>query len=308
MAADEPGGGVEAGPLTAPDTRRRPAAPRRRLPTGEHPISIEAVGLAARYRGLPVWSDASFAIGAGEFVAILGPNGAGKSTLFRVLLGLMAPAAGRLSVLGHPPRRGNPRIGYVPQRRTLDPGLRIRGTSFVGLGLDGHRWGVPAPGHRRSDKYGRVHAALMAVGAHDYAGRPIGQLSGGEQQRLVLAQALVSDPALLLLDEPLASLDLRHQASMTELVASLVCDRGLTAALITHDINPLLPFVDRVVYVANRRMAVGKVADVINPETLSRLYGSPIEVLTDSRGRLLTVGPESAIGPAGIGGHWGDCQ
>ncbi|HEY9288915.1 MAG TPA: ATP-binding cassette domain-containing protein [Candidatus Dormibacteraeota bacterium] len=256
------------------------------------PAAISADQVAATYGSRLVWRNASFTVEPGEFVVVLGPNGSGKSTLFRLLLGLLAPAAGRLSVLGVRPRRGNPAIGYVPQRRELDRDAPIRGREYVHLGFDGHQWGFELPGVARAG-HQQVEEAIEAVDAQDYADRSIGRLSGGEQQRLLLAQALVGNPQLLLLDEPLASLDLRNQLAISELIASVARTRHLTVLLIAHDINPLLPVVDRVLYVAHGGVAIGKPNDVITGPTLSRLYGSPIEVLHDSHGHLFVVGLEA---------------
>jgi zinc/manganese transport system ATP-binding protein len=204
----------------------------------------------------------------------------------------MPPAAGRLSVLGQRPRRGNPAIGYVPQRRELDRDAPIRGRDYVHLGFDGHQWGFELPGVGRAG-HQQVEQAIDAVDAQTYADRSIGRLSGGEQQRLLLAQALVGNPQLLLLDEPLASLDLRNQLAISELVASVARTRRLTVLLIAHDINPLLQVVDRVLYVAHGGVAIGKPKDVITGPTLSRLYGSPIEVIHDSHGHMFVVGLEA---------------
>ena len=253
------------------------------------PPVIEASSLSAGYNGIPVWEDVSFTVEPGEFIAVLGPNGAGKSTLFRMLLGLLGPRAGRLEVFGRSPRRGDSAIGYVPQGRTLDSDLPIRGVDLVQLGLDGHRWGVPLADRAGA---GRVRDALQAVGADSYAARPVGRLSGGEQQRLLLAHALVGRPRLLLLDEPLANLDLRNQAAMAGLVAGLARERGLTVLLIAHDVNPLLGLVERVLYVARGRIVIGSPKDLITTETLSRLYGTHVEVLRDSHGRVFVVGLE----------------
>jgi zinc/manganese transport system ATP-binding protein len=263
----------------------RPAGPA--LPS---PL-IEASGLAVSYGARSVWSGADFSVAPGEFVAVLGPNGAGKTTLFRVLLGLVRPSAGQVSVLGRPPRRGNPAIGYVPQRRPVDPELRLAGTELIKLGLNGGRWGTGLPG-RHPEAARRIADAVAAVGAEGFADHAIGTLSGGELQRLALAQAIVSDPAILLLDEPLASLDVRNQAVVARLVADLARSRNLAVVLIAHDVNPLLPVVDRVVYVARGKVTTGRPEEVITSETLSALYDAPVEVLRDSRGRMFVVGLE----------------
>jgi zinc/manganese transport system ATP-binding protein len=252
---------------------------------------IVADHLAAAYGNRLIWQNASFTVNAGEFVAVLGPNGSGKSTLLRLLLGLLPPAAGSLQVLGTRPHRGSADIGYVPQRRNIDRDLPVRGRDFVHLGIDGSRWGV-AVGHAARN-HQRVDEAIRAVEALAYADRPIGRLSGGEQQRLLLAQALAGRPRMLLLDEPLASLDLRNQVVIAELVAELARANHLTVLLIAHDINPLLPIVDRVLYVAHGGVAIGKPAEVITTEQLSRLYDAPIEVLHDSHGHMFVVGLEA---------------
>jgi zinc/manganese transport system ATP-binding protein len=243
-----------------------------------------------------IWRQATFALEPGEFVAILGPNGAGKTTLLRLLLGLLQPSAGSVRVLGRAPRRGNPAIGYVPQRRLLDPDLPVRGRDLVMLGLDGLRWGFALPGPAHRQQQARVAEALAAVEATAYADRPIGQLSGGEQQRLFLAQALVGRPRLLLLDEPLASLDMRSQVGIAHLVARLAREWGIAVLLVTHDMNPVLPVIDRVLYVARGQVAIGTAEEIITTQQLSRLYDAPVEVVHDSQGRVFVVGLEEVEG------------
>jgi zinc/manganese transport system ATP-binding protein len=255
---------------------------------------LEASDLAVAFGRRTVWSEADFAVGPGEFVAVLGPNGAGKTTLFRVLLGLLRPSSGRVSVLGRPPSRGNPAIGYVPQRRPVDPELRLAGTELVKLGLGGAKWGTGWPGRRAAWRR-RIDEAIAAVGAEDFADHPIGTLSGGELQRLALAQTIVSDPRILLLDEPLASLDVRNQVGVAHLVASLAHARGIAVMLIAHDVNPLLPVVDRVIYVARGKLSIGRPDEVITSEHLSRLYDANVEVLRDSRGRMFVVGLDDEV-------------
>jgi zinc/manganese transport system ATP-binding protein len=254
---------------------------------------IQASGLASGYGGTTVWAGADFQIGAGEFLTVLGPNGAGKSTLLRMILGLLPPAAGTLQVFGAPPRRGNPEIGYVPQRRSLDPDLTISAQDIVGLGVDGHQWGVRLSRHRARQRREAVAQALAAVGAAGYARQSVGRLSGGEQQRLQLAQALVTRPRLLLMDEPLASLDLRSQQGVSRLVADLRAQQGFAVVLVTHDINPVLSVTDRVMYIAGGSVCIGPPGQVITTENLSRLYQAEVEVLTDSHGRVFVVGLEA---------------
>jgi zinc/manganese transport system ATP-binding protein len=254
---------------------------------------VEAAGLASGYGGRVVWSGANFQVGAGEFLTVLGSNGVGKSTLLRMVLGLLPPADGRLTVFGAPPQRGDPRIGYVPQRRALDPDLSISAEDVVGLGVDGHRWGMRLSRRAGRQRREAVAGALAAVGAAGYARRAAGRLSGGEQQRMQLAQALVARPRLLLLDEPLASLDLRSQQAVSQLVADLRAEQGFTVVLVTHDINPVLAVTDRVMYIAGGSVSVGPPGEVITSENLSRLYQAEVEVLTDSRGRVFVVGLEA---------------
>jgi zinc/manganese transport system ATP-binding protein len=247
-------------------------------------------GAQVRLGGRTVWSDVSLAIRPGEFTAVLGPNGSGKSTLLKAILGLLPLHVGRANVLGRPPGELNPQIGYLPQRHSFGAAARIRGVDIVRLGLDGARWGVPLPGRASAEARRRVGEAIERVNASAYAERPIGLLSGGEQQRLLIAQALVRRPRLLLLDEPLDSLDLPNQVSVAALVQRICSDEGVAVMLVAHDVNPILPYLDRVVYFAGQTAVEGTPREVITSETLSRLYAAPIEVLETSDGRLVVVG------------------
>ncbi len=270
-----------------PDTPK--VAEKRATAAASGPV-VALESAQARIGGRVVWSDVSLEIAAGEFTAILGPNGSGKTTLLRVLLGELPLAAGRVSVLGRAPREAKRQIGYLPQRRHFDQGIRIRGVDLVRLGLDGARWGLPL---RRSGRE-RIAEVIELVGASAYATRPIGRLSGGEQQRLLIAQALVSHPSLLILDEPLDSLDLPNQTAVTALLARICRSERVTVLLVAHDVNPLLSYLDRVVYFGGGHAAVGSPREVITGETLSELYGVPVEVLTTADGRLFVAGlPEA---------------
>jgi zinc/manganese transport system ATP-binding protein len=255
--------------------------------------AIAARDLTASYGARSIWSKATFSIQAGSFTAILGPNGSGKSTLIKLILGQLPAGGGSLEVFGQQPRRGNAQIGYIPQGSTFDPELSIRGRDFVGLGVDGHRWGVRLTGRARAGD--AADNSIEAVGAETYADRQLGRLSGGEQQRLLLAQALVGSPRLLLMDEPLSHLDVRNQGVIVQLISEVARVRHLTVLLIAHDVNPLLPHIDQVLYVAHGRVAVGKPAEIITSKSLSEIYSSPVEVLKDSRGRVFVVGLEEEI-------------
>ena len=223
-----------------------------------------------------VLADVSFAIRPGEFVGVLGPNGAGKTTLMRAILGLCPPVSGSLRVFGQAPRRGDAAIGYLPQVRTVLPDLRVRGLDFIGASLHGHRWGLPSlsPAERRM-----IGDTLEAVGARELAGRPISAMSGGERQRLLLAQALIGQPKLLLLDEPLIMLDARHQEVAIDVVRRVCRERGITVLFSAHELNQLLGAVDRVLYLGQQQAALGAIDEVVTAPVLSRLYGTEIEVL-----------------------------
>jgi zinc/manganese transport system ATP-binding protein len=259
--------------------------------TALHTDAIDARDAAVRLGGRLVWEHLDLVIPSGQFVAVLGPNGAGKSTLINAVLGLAPLAAGSLSVLGVAAGERNADIGYLPQRRSFDAGLRVRGVDVVRLGLDGDKWGLPRPGRgRHRDAQRRVDEVIDLVGARAYARRPVGEVSGGEQQRILIAQALVRRPAMLLLDEPLDSLDLPNQAAVAALVGRICRTEGVTVVMVAHDVNPILPYVDHVVYLGRGGAVSGAPADVITSESLTRLFGTPIEVLRASDGRLVVVG------------------
>ena len=259
-------------------------------------LELEHAGVAMG--GRVIWSDVSLAVAAGEFVAVLGPNGVGKSTLLKAVLGLVPQTTGRITVLGGDPGHHNARIGYVPQRRSFDPSTRIRGVDIVRLGLDGDRWGLPLPtwlgGTRARAAQARVDEVIELVGAGGYAHRPIGQCSGGEQQRLLIAQALIRRPDLLVLDEPLDSLDVTNQASVSALIRDVCRSKGVAVLLVAHDVNPILPYLDQVIYLAHGGALMGRPEQVITSDTLSLLYGTPIDVLRDRNGRLVVVGQPDA--------------
>ena len=260
---------------------------------------VELNGVSVTLEGRQILKDISLSVDSNEFVAVLGPNGAGKSTLMKTILGLLPTAGGSVSVLGGAPSSQRSRIGYIPQRRAFDRTVRVRGIDLVRLGLDGARWGIPialSPGSRRRRKSEQEHIActIELVGASEFAHRPIGELSGGEQQRLLIAQALVGEPRLLILDEPLDSLDLPNQTAIAALTSRICKEQGVAVLLVAHDVNPLLGYIDRVVYVVGGHAVAGSVDEVITPTELTRLYGAPIEVLRTTDGRLVVVGQPEA--------------
>jgi len=236
--------------------------------------------------GRVLWSGLDLDVAPGEFVAVLGANGSGKTSLLRTVLGQHPLSSGTVTFLGQPVRRGEARIGYVPQQRLADEGTPLRGRDLVGLGVDGHRWGVALPTRARRQK---IDALLAAVGAQHYGDAPISSLSGGEQQRLRIGQALAGDPALLLCDEPLLSLDLRAQGVVSRLIDDNRRERGFGVLFVTHDINPVLDVVDRVLYLAGRHFRIGTPDEVLRSEVLSELYQSPVDVIR-ARGRVVIVG------------------
>lgn len=251
--------------------------------------TIEMERVRVQFGKRVLLEDLSLTIRQGEFITILGPNGAGKSTMLKLLLGLLKPAAGTVRVLGKAPSRGNREIGYAPQHRALEADLALRARDVVGFGLDGNRWGIGFPSKRRS---ALIDRALDEVNALTFADAPVGQLSGGEQQRLLIAQALLTNPRLLLLDEPLANLDIAHGQEIVALISQVCRERGITVLLVSHDINPLLPAIDRVLYIANGQSAIGTPDEVITSATLSKLYNSSVEVV-QALGRLFVVGAET---------------
>jgi zinc/manganese transport system ATP-binding protein len=227
----------------------------------------------------------SFSVRAGEFTGLIGSNGAGKTTILRVILGLQGATAGRVLIDGEPRARRNRSVGYVPQKVLIDPDLPVRARDVVGLGLDGYRFGLPMPSAARRR---RIDEMLEAVDATGFADSRMGNLSGGEQQRVLIANALISEPELLLLDEPLANLDIASSHEIVELLRRIAAEHHVAVLLSAHDMNPLLPVMDRVVYVAAGRAASGTVDEVVRSDVLAELYGHPVTVLR-VEGRILVV-------------------
>jgi zinc/manganese transport system ATP-binding protein len=248
-------------------------------------------GLDVRLSGREILRDVSLTIGRGEFTGLIGPNGAGKTTLMRVILGLQPTAAGRVLLDGQPRGHRTAAIGYVPQKVGFDPDMPLRARDLVALGLDGNRLGMPLPSRRRR---ALVEEMLEAVDATSFADDRVGTLSGGEQQRVLIAHALISQPKLLLLDEPLASLDIRSEQEVVELIARVAREQQLAVLISAHDMNPLLGVMDRIVYLADGRAASGTVAEVVRPDVLSSLYGQRVDVLRVQDRIIVAAGPASS--------------
>jgi zinc/manganese transport system ATP-binding protein len=263
-------------------------------------LSIE--GLGVRLGGRQVLADVAVSVDPGEFVGLIGSNGAGKTTLFRVILGMTPASSGRVLIAGRPRSRRNPLTGYVPQKFALDPDAPLRARDLVALGVDGHRFGPVLPSRQRRAV---VDEMLDAVGARAFADTRVGLLSGGEQQRVLIAHALAGRPRLLLLDEPLANLDPRSASEVVALVAGIARRQGLAVLISAHEINPLLPVMDQIVYVAAGHAVQGRTEEVVTSEVLSRLYGHHVDVL-NVHGRILVVadvGLEAADGATPGGSH-----
>lgn len=286
---------------TAGPARGRTTVPAD-SPRNEAPaVALESATLGFGDRVL--WRELDLSVARGEFIAVLGPNGSGKTSLLRVLLGQLALSAGRARIGGAEPRAGHPDIGYIPQQRTIDAGVQLRGTDLVGLGVDGHRWGLGLRG--RAERRRKVAAAISDVGAGEFARAPLESMSGGEQQRLRVAQALVGDPAVLLCDEPLLSLDLASQQLVSGLIDRRRREHGTAVLFVTHEINPILPLVDRVLYLVDGKFRIGTPDEVMTSAVLSELYQTDVDVLR-VRGRLVVVGTGDtmdALGTAGAHCH-----
>jgi zinc/manganese transport system ATP-binding protein len=243
-----------------------------------------------------LWDHLDLTVRAGEFVAVLGPNGTGKTSLLKVLLGQLPLTAGTVTVCGRRVEKGSERIGYVPQHRSVDPGLSLRGQDLVGLGYDGHRWGI-ATLRDRPTKRAAVRRALDQVNGQNLARVPVGVMSGGEMQRVRIAQALATDPVMLLCDEPLLNLDPANARLVSALIDQRRREADTAVLFVTHEVNPVLPYVDRVLYLVDGRFRVGTVEEVMTSATLSELYRSDIEVVKVG-GRYVVVGQEDYSGHA----------
>ena len=241
---------------------------------------------ALGFGGRSLWSGLDLSVEAGEFLAVLGPNGSGKTSLLKTILGQQRLDAGRVTLEGHPIHRGDRRVGYIPQQKLAAAGTPLRGRDLVTLGVNGHRFGLPLTSRADRDK---VDGLLEDVGATGFATQPIGTLSGGEQQRLRVGQALAGDPVLLLCDEPLLSLDLQHQRGVSELIDKRRRTHDTAVVFVTHDVNPVLGMVDRILYLADGQFRQGTPDEVLQTDVLSELYETPVDVIR-SNGRVIVAG------------------
>ncbi|WP_267424361.1 MULTISPECIES: metal ABC transporter ATP-binding protein [unclassified Curtobacterium] len=251
---------------------------------GSAVLALRDAGLSYGTRKL--WSGLDLDVAPGEFLAVLGPNGAGKTSLLRTVLGQQRLTSGSMAFLGQPVRRGHRRIGYIPQQRLMESGTPLRARDMIAQGVTGHRWGVRP--ERKAERE-RIDRIVDEVGATAFANAPVSELSGGEQQRTRVGQAIAADPALLLCDEPLISLDLRHQRGVTELIDRQRRQQGAAVLFVTHDVNPILDVVDRVLYIAGGRFRIGSPDEVLRADVLSDLYGTPVDVVR-TMGRIVIVG------------------
>lgn len=274
---------------------------RRRPGPGDDSAAVRLEAARLSFGDRTLWEGLDLSVAPGEFVAVLGPNGSGKTSLLKVLLGQLALSSGTARIAGSPARTGNHDIGYVPQQKTIDAGVQLRGVDLVGLGVDGHRWGLGL--RSRAERKRKVAAAVADVGAEHFAYAPLESMSGGEQQRLRVAQALVGDPKVLLCDEPLLSLDLANQRLVAELIDRRRRTHDTAVLFVTHEINPILPLVDRVLYLVDGQFRIGTPQEVMTSAVLSELYRTEVDVLR-VRGRLVVVGTGDTMDALGTaGGH-----
>lgn len=249
-------------------------------------VILRATGLCCRYPGAEsdAVSDVSLDVERGCLVGVLGPNGSGKTTLLRALLGVMRPLAGECVLAGRSVSKWTPRelartVGIVAQRE--EPVFPVRVREAVMFGRYAHMGPV---GAAKSEDRAAVERALARCDVTQLADRWVGTLSGGEWQRVRVARALAQEPVALVLDEPTANLDIRHEMEVFELVSELVRGDGLAGLLVTHHVNLAARFADRVVIMERGRVrAVGEPARVLTRENLEAVFAWPVEV-TEWRG------------------------
>ena len=236
-----------------------------------------------------IWDELSFAVNRGEFIALIGANGTGKSTLLKAIIGTQELDSG--SINSEP----GAALSYIPQHRTDDGFTPLKVKDLVRLGLDGHKPGLPWPSAEVREK---VSASLASVNAESLANESIGNLSGGEMQRVRVAQAMIGDPDLILADEPLSNLDLNQQLQVSELFEKQRQTTGAAVLFVTHDVNPIIEYVDRVLYLAPGGYRIGSTDEVMQSDVLSELYGADIDVVRN-QGRIVVIGTHDHAHHAG---------
>lgn len=237
---------------------------------------ISMKNLTLGFKKKQIFNNFNAEINSGDFVGIFGPNGAGKSTLLRAILGLIKPIQGQINIFNQPAQRGNPNIGYVCQFRQFARANQLSARSYLQAVHHGFHWGLP---HQSSLQTTQIEEVIHLTNLQDFIDQPYLQLSGGERQRVALAEALLNKPQILLLDEPLSGLDPGQQEKMVKLILTIQQQLNITVLFTAHDINPLLGVMNRVLYLAHGRAAIGSVEDIVNSEKLSWLYDSPIEII-----------------------------
>lgn len=253
--------------------------------------AIELKNLTLAYRDLTIFRNFTAEIATGEFIGIFGPNGAGKSTLLKAILGILKPVQGEILIFGDTVQRGHTHVGYVPQTRQTLINNQLSGRARLTATLNGFKWGLPLLTKKQRDE---INWAIHIVGAENFVDRPFAQLSGGERQRLLLAQALLGHPKILLLDEPLSNLDPRYQEALIELIQHIRTKLNITVLFTSHDVNPLLNIMDKVLYIARGKAVIGPVSEIITSKKLSELYEVDIEVI-EYQQRLLVISKELGI-------------
>ena len=250
-----------------------------------HPV-LEIKQASLTLAAKTIWSNLDLSVKPGEFIAVIGANASGKTVLLKAILGQLALSSGSIELFGQPVRHGSREVGYIPQHRQADSGLPLRARDLLRMGLDGHRFGLPLPSLKANK---RIADVLEMVGASDIANTPIGQLSGGQLQRIRVAQAVIDKPKLILADEPLSALDLKQQSVVAELINEQRQTSGAAVLFVTHDVNPVLDYIDRVLYLANGKFRIGTPDEVLRSDVLSKLYGRDVDVVRN-QGRIAVLG------------------
>jgi zinc/manganese transport system ATP-binding protein len=252
----------------------------------QKPAVVRIQNATLSYGETTLWTDLNIEVKPNEFIAVIGSNGSGKTSLLRAILGQEPLTTGHITVVGKPAGQANHRIGYIPQHRSTDTDVPLRARDLLRLGYDGHRWGLPLPTRKMRS---RVNHVLDCISGHELADKPVGTLSGGQLQRFRVGQAVIGSPDLILADEPLSALDLHQQQAVANLIDEERREHQAAVLFVTHDVNPILGMVDRVLYLANGRFRIGTPDEVLRSDVLSELYGTAVDVVRN-QGRIVVVG------------------